>query len=209
MNITIISRTFITWIALVVCILSVMVANSNDTSKSFYKFGPHDDFIILGIKINTGLKYFYIVLYSFVNSLFRAIFHNVITPWMINNIQDESRDKTSINRAIAYEVTSVHVIYNWVDWLLYMNILLAQIDMMIIEVSADLLMSCITTYYYLRPKVSTPIFSERLPLFSKLSFNQSINQKQDNNVTYNDIYAVVGTCHQDKETVCKSDDPLP
>lgn len=205
MNITIISRSFITWIVFVLVVLSVMVTNSTDTSKSFYKFGPHENFIILGIKINTGWRYFIIVLYSFVNSLFRAIFHNVLTPWMINNIQDESRDKSNINRTIAYEVTSVHVIFNWVDWLLYMNILLAQIDMMIIEVSADLLMSCATTYYYLRPQTPITAFSERLPFFSKLHFDQ----KYYNNIAYNDVNAVVGTCHQDKETVSKSDDPLP
>lgn len=162
-----------------------MVSKSTDTSKSFYKFGPHDNFIILGIKINTTWKYTGIVVYSFINSLFRAVFHNVLAPWMINNVQDEHKSKMGLKHVTAYEVCSVHVIYNWVDWLLYMNILLAQIDMMIIEIVADLLMTCATTYYYLRPPNLKPPQSinhshENIPLVTNIVFSST--QECHNNI---------------------------
>lgn len=87
--------------------------------------------------------------YSFVNSIFRTVYHNYLNPWIINNVQDEERCKKHLLKWNVYEITSVSVVYNWTDWLLYMNILLAQVDMMIVEVFADLLMSLVTTYYYL------------------------------------------------------------
>ena len=49
----------------------------------------------------------------------------------------------------AYEVTYVSTIYNWVDWYIYMNLLLAQVDMLLTEILADLIMSGLVTYYYL------------------------------------------------------------
>jgi hypothetical protein len=64
---------------------------------------------------------------------------------MINNVQDEERPKQHLKRYNVFEIATVCVVYNWTDWLLYMNILLAQIDMML----ADLMMSYVTTYYYL------------------------------------------------------------
>lgn len=39
-------------------------------------------------------------------------------------------------------------IYIWFDWFIYINILLEQVDMVIIEICTDLLMYVITTTYY-------------------------------------------------------------
>jgi hypothetical protein len=150
----ILSKLFIAWIVIVVCGLSAMVSQSDEEYRKFYHVGPRDDLVILGIKINTGGKYIIVVLYSLINSVFRTCYHNVMHPWVINNVQDESRSKTHLNRYQVYEISTINVVYNWVDWLLYMNILLAQIDMMIVEIVADLTTTLVLTRYYLSvPKV--------------------------------------------------------
>lgn len=163
----IVSKIFIGWILLICIVLTVLLCNIPSEYKTFYRFGPHKDLRILGIQIDNGWKYFGVFLYSFINSVFRAAFHNYLNPWMINNVQDESRPKQHLDRYSVYEIASVCVIYQWTDWLLYMNILLAQIDMMIIEVSADLMMSYVTTYYYL----GTP--SREFTPLRTISFEQS------------------------------------
>ena len=145
----IVSKAFITWIMIISIILIILLCNTSGEYKRFYRFGPHSELIILGIKIDTGWKYFGIVLYSFINSIFRTAYHNYLNPWMINNVQDEERPFGHLKIYNVYEIATVCVVYNWTDWLLYMNILLAQIDMMFIEISADLLMSYLTTYYYM------------------------------------------------------------
>ena len=127
-----------------------MLCNTSSEYKKFYKFGPHKDLQILGLQIDNGWKYFGVVVYSFINSIFRAAFHNFLNPWIVNNVQDGTQPKHHLDHYSVYEIVTVCVIYNWTDWLLYMNILLAQIDMMLIEVLADILISYATTYYYLR-----------------------------------------------------------
>jgi hypothetical protein len=85
--------------------------------------------------------------------------------WIINNIQDESRSKKHLDRYQVYETCTINVIYHWVDWLLYMNILLAQIDMMIVEIIADLLTTLVLTRYYLSvPKPHPHANEELMPL---------------------------------------------
>lgn len=149
-----VSKIFIIWIFIISIVLYCLLINTDDDKKKFYRFGWHEDLWILGIQINTFWKWFGVVGYSFINSMFRTVYHNYLNPWIINNIQDEVRSKKHLLKWNVYEVTSVSVVYNWTDWLLYMNILLAQVDMMIVEVLADLLMSLLTTYYYLGKEVT-------------------------------------------------------
>ena len=121
-----------------------------DTSEAqFYRFGPYENFLVIGIKINTPGKYLLVVGYCFVNSLIRNTIHNILNSWLINSVQDVNIIKPKQIKMFAYEVTYVSTIYNWVDWYIYMNLLLAQVDMLLTEILADLIMSGLVTYYYL------------------------------------------------------------
>ena len=49
----------------------------------------------------------------------RTIQHEVLAPWLVNNVQDiERKLKPHIIRS-AYEVTTVSTLYEWIDWLIY------------------------------------------------------------------------------------------
>jgi hypothetical protein len=65
-------------------------------------------------------------------------------------IQDETRYKPKSIHLKALEITSIVTIYQWFDWFIYMNMLLAQIDMVLVEIVADLFMSIGTTVYYIK-----------------------------------------------------------
>ena len=127
----------------------------NETSSNYYRFGPHNNLIIIGIQINTPGKYFTVMLYCFINSLIRNIIHNILSPWLINNVQDVNIVKPKHIKWFAYEATYVVTIYNWIDWYIYMNLLLVQIDMFLTEMFADVFMSGLTTYYYLNTESTT------------------------------------------------------
>ena len=144
-----VSRAVIIWIAIIAITISCLYKHMNETGAKYYRFGPNDDFIIIGIPINTGGKYFIAVLYCFINSLIRNTIHNILNPWLINNVQNINIVKPKQIRGFAYEVTNVVTIYTWVDWYVYMNLLLAQVDLFLTEMFADVLMSSLTTYYYL------------------------------------------------------------
>ena len=144
-----VSRVVIIWIAVIAITIGGLYNHMNAVGANYYRFGPHDNFIIIGIPINTPGKYFTAVLYCFINSLIRTSINNILKPWLINSVQDINIVKPKQIRSFAYEVTYVITIYNWVDWYVYMNLLLAQVDLFLTEMFADVFMSVITTYYYL------------------------------------------------------------
>jgi len=152
-NIQHISYLFLGWIILIITSLTVLLTHQKDKRNlSFYRFGPSDNLIILGITINTFLKYSMIVLFCTINSTFRSLSHNFINSWIINNIQDDKSDKSKLNKRVVYQVSIINIIYTWVDWLLYMNILLSQIDMLLYEICSDIIVSIICNRYYLNKK---------------------------------------------------------
>jgi hypothetical protein len=71
-----------------------------------------------------------------------------VKPWITNQVQDVSKP-VNVLKINAYEITCVSCLYIWFDFFMYMNILLAQIDMMLIEVGTDLITTTILTTYYL------------------------------------------------------------
>jgi hypothetical protein len=144
-----VSRIVIIWMTIIMITIGGLYNHMNATGVNYYRFGPHDNFIIIGIPINTGGKYFLAVLYCFINSLIRTSINNILKPWLINSVQDINILKPKQIRTFAYEVTNVITIYNWVDWYVYMNLLLAQVDLFLTEMVTDVFMSVLTTYYYL------------------------------------------------------------
>lgn len=114
------------------------------------RIGPNDDLKIFGWIINTPSKYFGVVIYCLINSVFRTASSNILSPWMINNIQDENKNIDSSQYRFAYEITAVTTIYHWFDWYIYMNILLSQIDMVFVEITADVIISLWSTRRYMK-----------------------------------------------------------
>jgi len=136
------------WIFLI-CTSLAYIVSTQETSHIF-QVGPNPTFYILGICIDNFESYTVVVIFCFVNSGVRTINHNFLQSWIINMVQDPKT--VVVNKVDAYTISFISTIYNWVDFFMYMNILLSQIDMLLIEISADLIMNAILTTYYLRSK---------------------------------------------------------
>ena len=118
----------------------------NDTIIVF-QIGPNRELFILNIAIDTNLKYMVVVSFCFCNSIFRSLNHNILQPWIINEIQDVNKNNIK-NNCICYELSCISTIYNWFDFFMYMHILMAQFDLLLVEIVADIIItSCITKYY--------------------------------------------------------------
>lgn len=153
MRVDIIGRGILVWVAS--CSFLLLNLISHNTENPFFQIGPNDQLFILHIPINTYPRYLTILIYTACSTIVRTLQQEVVTPWIIQNIQNE-KPKTTFARTIAYEITTIEVVYRWFDWFMYMNILLAQVDMMMVEILGNILASWATTRIYLA--------SNRLPL---------------------------------------------
>ena len=145
MNIILTSRCVTGWI-IGCCLLLGFIINKADP---FYSFGPSDKLSFIGIVIDTRFKYFCIVLYCFLNTIVRSAVHNILHPWIILNIQD-STNKVQVKH--AHEIVTFNNVYTWFDWFIYINLLLAQIDMIIVELLSELIITNLITFKYIRDK---------------------------------------------------------
>ena len=146
MNVLYVSRIISLW---TMCVITIFISTyiNNNSNSTFYRIGPQSDLIIMGIAIDTKEKYFSVILYAIINTVIKNMKNEIIMPWITLNIQNTENSKKP-NESIAYEITVLAHLYGWFDWLIAMNILLAQIDMVVIELSIDIITNlCITRKY--------------------------------------------------------------
>ena len=143
------ARLLLAWMIGVSACIAAAVSSSSPATM-FFRFGPHHDFVVLGVRIDTPARYVAISLYCFINCILRSVHHNVITTWIISNVHDETCDKSHLRPAAVYEVVAASTLYAWWDWVVYIFILLSQIDMVLIEVAAELSVAAVTTCAFLR-----------------------------------------------------------
>ena len=146
-----IGRIIMLWMLIVNCCL-VWVVRENDGNKdTIFNIGPNPDLFILAICIDTPAKYCVVVTFCLINSGIRTIHHNILQSWIINTVQDE-KAVVPVNSIMAYEVSFVSTIFTWFDFFMYMNILMSQIDLFVVEITMDLIMVSLVTNYYLSKK---------------------------------------------------------
>jgi hypothetical protein len=137
--------------------MGILIPRDKSSDNTFYRFGPHSDFIVLGIHIDTFDKYILVLFYCACNTVIRNIRLDIILPWITLTVQDTSPEamerKLTLNRRTAYEISIVAAIYAWFDWFIYINLLLSQIDMVLIEIGMDIIATSAITYMYLNPAI--------------------------------------------------------
>ena len=157
MKTLIVSRVIAAWMIIILTILlSYIFANTEKFTgdTSFYRFGPNPELVILGITIDTPEKYGLIVLYAIINTIIRNLDHNVIAPWITLNVQNikalPTEDTEKKDTKKQYEISIVNTIYSWFDWLIYIHMLLAQVDMFLLELTTDTIAIYFVTRWYIK-----------------------------------------------------------
>jgi len=158
MKTLIVTRITTGWMT-IITILMTIISMKSTNNTSFYRFGPQPDLIILGFTIDTLEKYALVVLYALINTAIRSMNHNIVTPWITLNVQNinQSRSRNNnnnnnSNHTEQYEICIFNTMYTWFDWLIYIHMLLAQADMVLIEMTTDVIATCIVTRWYIKTK---------------------------------------------------------
>lgn len=140
-----VAKGILLWIVFIIFMMSLLI---QDNSSHFFQVGPNKNLRIFGVIIDTSLKYTIVVGYTICSTVIRTLQQEVLLPWIIQNVQNDN-EKNEYIKSHAYEVILIDVTYRWFDWIMYMNILLSQIDMTIVEMVGNLVTSYYMTKYYL------------------------------------------------------------
>jgi len=149
----IVSRIIIVWMFIISILLISYIFTIYSDDTKFYRFGPQSDLIILGFIIDTPEKYCFIVLYAIINTIIRNLDHNIISPWITLNVQNIDAQNSEKNKITnQYENSITNTIYSWFDWLIYIHMLLAQIDMFLLELTTYVIAIYFVTNWYIKNK---------------------------------------------------------
>ena len=149
----IISRIIMVWMFIISILLISYILTIYSDDNKFYRFGPQPDLIILGFTIDTPEKYSLIVLYAIINTIIRNLDHNILFPWITLNVQNMNAQNTEINKiSHKFEISITNTVYSWFDWLIYIHMLLAQIDMFLLELTTDVIAIYFVTRWYIKNK---------------------------------------------------------
>jgi hypothetical protein len=158
MSALLVSRIIATWMIIILTILlSYIFANTEQFTgdTTFYRFGPNPELVILGIVIDTAEKYCLVVLYAIINTIIRNLDHNIIAPYITLNVQNINAPNNDIKEIPKqYEVSIINTIYSWFDWLIYINMLLAQVDMFLLELTTDVIAIYFVTGWYIKNRTA-------------------------------------------------------
>jgi hypothetical protein len=151
-KVDLVAKGILGWVFFSTFLLAIFI--QKDTS-TFFQIGPNKDLHIFQIPIDNAFKYCIVVCYTMFSTVIRTIQQEVLMPWIIQSVQNE-KEKDSYVKQNAYQIVIIDVVYRWFDWFMYMNILLSQIDMMIIEMIGNIGTSYYTTHYYLHSSIQNP-----------------------------------------------------
>ena len=153
------SRIILLWMFATTSALFYVI---DDNSK--FNIGPNSSFFILNVCIDTQAKYITVVSFCFINSAFRTSNRTILQSWITNTVQNKQCSITLVP-SHSYEISFISTIYNWFDFFMYMNILMAQFDMLFVEIVSELLITFFVTRYYLDENKNKRIkIPEKTPL---------------------------------------------
>lgn len=142
-----VSRGILCWMILITGLFIGLLQENNEKDPIF-QFGPNSQLFILSICINTSNKYLIVVLFCVINSGIRVLNHSILSVYIMNIIQD----KMCPTAHHSYEISLINSVYTWFDFFMFINIIFSQIDMFLIEVLSDIIVTTIVTRYYLKCK---------------------------------------------------------
>jgi len=144
MNTLLVSRMIAVWVGCVAGGLGFMI------HSTYFRIGPNPSFIILGVTIDTIQKYMMLCLYVITNIIIRNMNFNIISPWLIQNVQNTHA--IQMPTAQIYQISVCFTLYGWVDSIIYINMILSQFDVILLEIMTDVLINIYITRNYLMNK---------------------------------------------------------
>jgi hypothetical protein len=104
---------------------------------------------------------------------------NILKPWITHNIQDNTREanerKLSLRYSDAYEINTIYTTYQWFDFLIYIHLLLSQVDIFLIEATSDVIIVTIITYvWFLPPQYPRPLHQPLSYQYSSISSDNDV-----------------------------------
>lgn len=146
------------WTASVLVALGLLL-HKGTALKDFYKFGPSENLVILGLVIDSYALYAGVICYTLFNTISRTLNNQIVYPWITLVIHDTTVPKHDLSQLYMHEITQASTIYTYIDWFIAINLVFSQLDIILIEFIGELIITFIVTRMYITvsPQLEEPL----------------------------------------------------
>lgn len=138
-----------------------LLLHSEPSLDNFYKLGPSSTLIIMGITLDTIGSYSGIMVYCLINTVIRNLNNQIVVPWITLVVHDTTISKDHLSYFFIQEIVMMSAFYCWVDWFIYINIVFSQIDVVLMELFSEVVITYLVTRMYLT--IDTRVFPAVVP----------------------------------------------
>jgi hypothetical protein len=140
----------ITWM----CIACIVFYKLGAFHMKFMAFGPSENTLFMGMIIDTWEKWYCLAIFSFTNTATNEFLGTALVPWFQNTIQDHKSKYLPYSKATCMAIIMAYDVYTHVMSIFGIYLLFSQIDFLIIRCVADVLITFITTTWFMQNKVT-------------------------------------------------------
>ena len=127
---------------MIICI----VLTFNDGSSPYLRFGWNDNLSVLGVKIDTGAKYFCLSCVLGIFEFFEVFINDTIFPYINNNVRDNNvKEIKEFTKTETRVVTNGTFFITDIKYSIYIMVSISQIDIVLIKVAIGFVASVLTT----------------------------------------------------------------
>jgi hypothetical protein len=120
----------------------------------FMTFGPSTKTVFMGMVIDTWNKWYCLAVFSFINTSTNEFLSNALMPWFQNTIQDHKAKYLPYSKSTCMTIILLYDLYTHVMSIFGIYLLFSQIDFLIIRCIADMIITVITTRWFMQHKIT-------------------------------------------------------
>jgi len=124
--------------------------------SDFVTIGPSAHTKFMGTTLDTWDKWFYVAVFSFLNTIVHEFVSDSLNPWIQNTLQDHKSRFLPYSKMTSQLILVTYTVYTHVTMLFAIFLSMSQLDFLIIRMVADIIVTTYSTHIFTSTKIYNP-----------------------------------------------------
>lgn len=133
-----------------------LFAGTGIFTSEFMRVGPNATAKFMSVRLDTWPKWAMIAVFSFFNTLVNVFVAETMRPWLNNTVQDHKNQYLPYTKATCMLIAQGYWFYGNVVSVFSMFLIFVQVDLLLLRIVADVLVTYYTTRHFVAGKTYNP-----------------------------------------------------
>jgi len=122
--------------------------------NKFVQFGPSASLHFLYLRVDGWAKWAVLVLFIVTTQVLKVMANEIISPWILNTLMDHKDAGPAMPYREVQYVCQAYYLFSATVQFVSISVSVAQLDLVLVLIATDLLVSAYTTHVFLRAKTA-------------------------------------------------------